>query len=82
MVTRPAAVTVVAISLLAATTIALVTGVTLLFPGTGLDALWQLNERAYSAFTALGTVSGAFLAVLGCVTASAGIGLLRRRRWA
>lgn len=79
---RPGSVVVVAFSLLAATFIALATGISLVHPGTALDRLWQLNPRAHAAFAPLGRLAGALLLLLACITAATSIGLLRRRRWA
>lgn len=76
---RPGSVVVVAFSLLAATFIALATGISLVRPGTALDRLWQLNPRAHAAFAPLGRLAGALLLLLACITAATGIGLLRRR---
>jgi len=82
MIERPTAVPVVAAFLLLATVIAFVIGGTLLFPGTRLDVLWQLNRKAYSDFSIFGRTPGMLLFLVGCVTAIAGAGLLRGRRWA
>ena len=68
--------------LFAATVIALVVGVSVLFPNRLLDRLWELNKPGAAAFRAIGRASGVFLLALGIGTAAAGLGLLRRRRWA
>jgi hypothetical protein len=79
---RPRTVPVVAAFLLAATVIAAVVGVSLLFPNAFLDRIWQLNKPAEAVFRASRSISGSFLLLLGAGTCAAAIGLLRRRKWA
>jgi uncharacterized membrane protein (DUF2068 family) len=53
----------------------------LLFPGSELDRLWQLNPQAKPGLTALGA-SGVMLMAVVCATgATAAIGLWRCRWW-
>ncbi len=73
---------IVAAFLFAATAIAAVVGASLLFPGTIMDQIWELNRPAYAAFHVLGKASGALMLLLGIATAFAGTGLLRRAKWA
>jgi len=61
---------------------ALVTGLSLLAPGTPLARIWTLNPRAYAAFARGGSASGVLLLVVSVAAATAARGLLRRRRWA
>lgn len=82
MAQRPKTVPIVAGFLFAATAIAAVTGSSLLFPGTLLDRLWELNKPGAAAFRALGSISGILLLLLGAGTFSAAAGLLRRKQWA
>jgi hypothetical protein len=79
---RPRTVPIVASFLFAATVIAVVVSVSLLFPNRLLDRLWELNKPGAAAFRAIGRASGLLLLVLGIGTSAAGAGLLRRRRWA
>jgi hypothetical protein len=73
----------VAAFLFAATAIAAVVGVSLLWPNALLDRLWELNKPGAAAFRALGRrTSGTALLLLGAGTLAAGIGLLERKRWA
>lgn len=77
-------ITIIASFLLAATFIAALVGTSLLFPGTLLDRIWELNRPAYAAFEALGRVAGLLLLVVGVCTAYAGRGLLKGQngaRW-
>jgi hypothetical protein len=62
--------------------IAFVVGGSLLFPGTVLDGMWEINREAYLAFQTLGRGAGLLLWILGLVAAAAGIGMLKGKRWA
>jgi hypothetical protein len=79
---RPKTVPIVATFLFVATAIAVVVGSSLLFPGKLLDRLSEFNKPAMVVFRSWGRASGVFLLVLGASTLIAGIGLLRRRKWA
>ena len=79
---KPKAVTVVATFLFVATGIALVVGVSLLFPNPMMDRLWELNKQGALAFRAVGRISGVPLLLLGIGTFFAAKGLLRGRAWA
>ena len=69
--------------LFAATTIAAVVGVSLIWPNALLDRLWELNKAGAAAFRALGgRISGTALLLLGAGTLAAGAGLLQRKTWA
>jgi lysylphosphatidylglycerol synthetase-like protein (DUF2156 family) len=82
MENRPKAIPVVAAFLFAATAIAAIVGVSLLFPNALLDQLWELNRPGEALFRALGRISGVFLLALGAGMCAAGVGLLRRKTWA
>ena len=79
---RPKTIPVVAAFLFAATVIATVVGISLLFPNRLLDQLWQLNKTGATAFHAIGWPAGVFLLALAAGTCASAFGLLRRRRWA
>ena len=79
---KPLGVLAIAVVLLASTTIALITGVSLVFPGSFLDRIWALNRGAYIEFVTLGRPAGILLVILGFICAIAAAGLLKRRRWA
>ena len=79
---RPRAITVVAAFLFAATVIAVVVGLALLFPGRLLDWLADLNRPGMAVFRVAGRWSGLFLLALAAGTGSAAVGLRRGRRWA
>ncbi len=79
---RPKSVPLVSVFLFTAAGIALVVGVSLLFPNRLLDRLWELNRPGAELFRRIGPVSGVFLLALSVGSAAAGRGLLRRQRWA
>ena len=79
---RPRTIPIVAAFLFAATGVAAIVGVSLLFPNRLLDQLWQLNKPAEAAFRRLGSLSGVFLLLLAVGTFACGVALLQRRRWA
>lgn len=55
--------------------------VTLLFPGTVFDQLWNLNPRAHERLSSLGRFAAIPFLVLGPTLAAAAYGWLHRRRW-
>jgi lysylphosphatidylglycerol synthetase-like protein (DUF2156 family) len=79
---RPKTVPIVAAFLFAAAAIAAVVGCSLLFPGTLLDRLWDLNKPGAAAFHVLGRISAILVLLLGAATSAAALGLLRGRNWA
>jgi len=79
---RPRAIPIVATFLLAATGVAAIVGVSLLFPNRLLDRLWELNKPAEAAFHTHESVSGIFLLLLAVSMFASGVALLHRRRWA
>ena len=62
-------------------TLAAYAAVTLLVPGTLLDALWALNKRGHAGLIPLGKSAALLFAVLFVLLASAAVGWFRRRRW-
>ena len=79
---RPGTVAFVAIFLFCAAAIALITGISLLFPNPFWGRFWDLNRPAYLAFEKVGRLAGVPLVALGIVTGSAGRGLIKRQKWA
>jgi hypothetical protein len=79
---RPKTIPFVAAFLFAATVIASIVGVSLLFPNRVLEVLWKLNPEGAVLFHSIGPFSGVFLLVLGGGTFAAARGLLHGRRWA
>jgi len=54
---------------------------TLLWRGTALDRVWDINPTAYKQLAALGGTVGILFVLLGAALAAAGIGWFRRRLW-
>src|SRR5260370_18735108 len=66
----------------ASTIIALVAGLSLLWPGTIFDMLWKLNPAAQTEFVRGGRLVGLLLLCLGIMTRVAGVGLVKGKTWA
>lgn len=79
---RPATVPIVAAFLFAAAAIAAVVAASLLFPGTLLDRLWDIDKPGAAAVRALGRIAAILLLLLGAATFAAALALLQRRNWA
>src|ERR1044071_1710384 len=79
---RPKTIPIVAAFLFAATFIASIVVIRLLFPNRLLDLLWKLNPEGAVLFHSIGPVSGVFLLGLAAGTLAAACGLLAGRRWA
>jgi uncharacterized membrane protein len=73
---------VVAAFLFLATAAAALSGLSLVFPAPFLMPLWNLNPNAREVFAEFSRTVGVLLIALGVLTCCAGVGLLRRRRWA
>ena len=54
---------------------------TLLWPGTALDRVWDLNPIAYKQLAPRGGAVGVLFLLLGAALTTAGIGWFRRRPW-
>ena len=79
---RPKAVVVVAGFLFAATGIAVLVGLSLLFPNRLTERMWELNKPGEALFRSIGRVSGLFLLALAVGTCNGARGLLCGKRWA
>jgi len=55
--------------------------VTLLKPGTFLDALWALNKQGHEGLAALGRLAALPFAILSPLLCLAAVGWFRRRYW-
>ncbi|SRR5579871_5386796 len=73
--------TAVGIFLLFGATMASLAATTLLWRGTPLDRLWDLNPMAYKQLAPLGNTIGILFLLLGAALTAAGIGWFRRRLW-
>src|SRR5260370_36621638 len=73
--------TAVGIFLLFGAVMASLAATTLLWQGTRLDRLWDLNPMAYKQLAPLGTRVGIFFMLLGAALTTAGVGWFRKRLW-
>jgi hypothetical protein len=55
--------------------------VTLLRPGTFLDALWVLNQRGHEGLTGMGRLAALPFGILSPMLCLAAVGWFRRRHW-
>jgi hypothetical protein len=56
-------------------------GTTLLWRGTALDRLWNLNPRAYNQLAPLGGMVGILFLLLAAALTGAGVGWFLHRLW-
>jgi hypothetical protein len=77
----PSGMTAMAIFLFFGAATASLAGTGLVWRGTALDRMWELNPRAYAELAPLGRVVGIPFVLLGVTLAVAGAGWLKRRRW-
>lgn len=61
--------------------VCLLTIVLLLFPGSALDPIWELNPEAHAAFQSIGKMSILLMSIVGAACAFAALGLARRVEW-
>src|SRR5271155_4260476 len=54
---------------------------TLLWRGTPLDRIWDLNPKAYTQLSPLSGTGGILFLFLGAALTTSAIGWFRRRRW-
>ncbi len=62
-------------------TMATLTGITLLFPGSFLDPMWRLNPGAGDGLRQFGRGIGIPFIALGVAMVAAGVGWMKRRFW-
>jgi hypothetical protein len=62
-------------------TMAAYAAVTLLKPGTALDALWTLNKAGHAQLASLGKGAGLGFVLLSALLCAAAVGWFRRRYW-
>ena len=56
-------------------------GTTLIWRGTALDKIWDLNATAYTRLAPLGSIVGILFLLLSGALATAGVGWFKRRLW-
>ena len=78
---RPVGVLIVAIFSLAGAVVAILTGISIIWPGTFLDAMWNLNRTAHQQFAVLGKLAGYLLLGIAVIIATTGYGLLKGFKW-
>ena len=73
--------TAIGIFLFFGATMASLAAITLIWRGTALDGVWDLNPTAYKELTPLGGSVGILFLLLGATLAVAGVGWFRHRLW-
>jgi hypothetical protein len=79
--TRPIGITALSVFFLFGATMSFVASVSLLFPGSFLEPMWQLNPRAREGFAGIGAWAVVLMCALCIACASAAVGLWRGARW-
>jgi hypothetical protein len=78
---KPPGFTAVGVFLFFGAIMASLAATTLLWRGTALDRLWDLNPTAYRQLAPLGSKVGILFLLLGAALTTAGVGWFRRRLW-
>ena len=78
---RPRGITALSLFFALGSLMAFIATVSLLFPGSFLEPMWQLNPRARTAFATMGIWAPALLSAVSAACAAAACGLWRGRRW-
>jgi multisubunit Na+/H+ antiporter MnhF subunit len=78
---RPPGITALSIFFLFGATASFLSFVSLLFPGSFLEPMWQLNPRAREGFAGLGVWAVGLMFVVCVACSSAAVGLWRGSRW-
>ena len=78
---NPRGITAVGIFLVFGAAMASLAGTTLVWPGSALDRIWNLNPRAHEELAPFGRVVGIPFLLLGATLAVASLGWFKRRRW-
>lgn len=77
----PVGLTAMGIFLLFGAFVAFLAGTTLVWPGTVLDLMWDLNPRAYQRLAPFGRVAGIPFTLFGMTLSVAAIGWFKRYLW-
>jgi hypothetical protein len=78
---NPRGLTAVGIFLIFGAATASLAGTTLVWPGSALDRIWNLNPRAHEELAPFGRVVGIAFLLLAATLAVASLGWFKRRRW-
>ncbi len=78
---RPRGFVLIGVFFIFGATMAAYAAITLLYPGTFLDALWTLNKTGHMGLLALGRWGALPFVVLSPMLGLASVGWFRRRRW-
>lgn len=78
---RPLGITAVGIFLFLGAAMCALAGETLIWRGTTIERIWELNPTAYRLLAPHGTTVGPLFFLLGTMMIAAGIGWLRGRHW-
>ena len=78
---RPVGIAALTMFSFVAAVIAGVAAVSLAFPGSPLEPMWQLNPRGHDVLSRMHGWAALFLAVVSCACGITGMGLWRARRW-
>jgi hypothetical protein len=78
---RPVGISALALFSFLATALAGVAAISLAFPGSPLDPMWQLNPRGHEGLARMHGWAVLLLAVVSGACGITGIGLWRLRRW-
>jgi hypothetical protein len=78
---RPRTVFAFAAFFLAGSAIACISAFAIAFPGTFLDAMWQLNPRARQGFASMGSPAVLLMVVVSASCFAAAFGFWTGRRW-
>ena len=79
--TRPAGITALSAFFVFGACMSFISFVSLLFPGSFLEPMWQLNPRAHVAFAGMGAWAVVLMCAVSMACASAALGLWRGTRW-
>jgi len=77
----PHSITAIGVFLLFGAAMACIAGITLVWPGTVLDHMWALNQRAHSELAPLGKPVGLLFLLLAVTFSVASAGWFKQRRW-
>ena len=79
--TRPIGITALSIFFLFGAAMSFISFVSLLFPGSFLEPMWQLNPRAREGFASIGVWAVVLICAVSVACLSASIGLWRGAQW-